>query len=112
VAGAQVVSTKPLTPTPLPLFPLPRGEGRGERGQRDLITNGTTSLSTGVCVITYVGYEESTTYKDALARKLLISRSRFELSHRLHRGEGRGEKGERKLIANGATDRWWVSLKS
>jgi hypothetical protein len=34
-------------------------------------------------VITYVGYEESTTYKDALARKLLISRSSFELSHRL-----------------------------
>ena len=25
-----IVSTKPLTPTPLPLFPLPRREGRGE----------------------------------------------------------------------------------
>jgi predicted RNA binding protein YcfA (HicA-like mRNA interferase family) len=26
-----IVSTRPLTPTALPLFPLPRGERRGER---------------------------------------------------------------------------------
>ena len=26
------VSTRPLTPTPLPLFPLPGGEGRGAKG--------------------------------------------------------------------------------
>ena len=28
------LETTPLTSTPLPLFPLPRGEGRGERGDR------------------------------------------------------------------------------
>jgi hypothetical protein len=39
-------------------------------------------------VTTHVGYVESTSCKDALIRKWLIPRSRFELSHRLPRGRG------------------------
>ena len=42
----------------------------------------------GVCVTTHVGYVESTSCKDALIRKWLIPRSRFELSHRLPWGRG------------------------